>query len=205
MTRKPMLFSTLQGRGCHREVIGLIGAHPGSGVTYTGLLLSFYLGEELGRKTAYAECNGHQDFWLFQQAYQWRWEEEHVFSFGNITFYRNVTAERIPSLLGENYDVIILDFGYDLNANREEFGRCDKKLVLGGCTEWNLCKLGSFIENVLGIKGNETWNYLLPFAGKKTIQFMQQKYNRKFYPIPLESDPLKLSKEAQRLFLRLLE
>lgn len=205
MMRKPMLFSNIPGRGCHREVIGLIGAHPGAGVTYTGLLLSFYLGEELGRRTAFAECNGHQDFGRLQQAYQWSREEELIFSFGNITFHKNVTADRIPSLLGENYDDIILDFGYDLYTNREEFRRCDRKLVLGGWTEWNLRKLGSFTENVLAIKGNEDWSYLLPFAGKKTIQYMQQKYNRKFYTIPLEPDPLKLSKETRKLFLRLLE
>ena len=205
MIRKPMLYHNILGRGHHREVIGLIGAHPGAGVTFTGLLLAFYLGEEPGRRTAYLECSGHQDFGLLQQAYQWSREDELSFSFGNISFHRDVSTDRIPSLLGENYDYVIVDFGNDLNTKREEFLRCNRKLVLGGWTEWNLRKLEYFISSVHAIKGNEAWSYLVPFAGRKSIQSMQKEFNRKFYSVSLENDPMEPSKETKKLFHRFMQ
>ena len=204
MIRKPMLYQKILRGSYHREVIGLIGAHPGAGVTYTGLMLAFYLGETLGRKTAYLECSGHHDFILLQQAYLWSSESLRSFSYGNITFHKEVMAEGIPELLGEAYDCVILDFGHDLSACREEFPRCSRKLVLGGWTEWNCQKLGAFIGSFGGLKSNETWNYLIPFAGNKVIRSMQLKYNRRFYPVPLELDPMRPSKETGKLFHRFL-
>lgn len=204
MIRKPMLYQRILRGSCHREVIGLIGVHPGAGVTYTGLMLAFYLGETLGRKTMYIECSGHHDFELLQQTYLWSCESFRSFSYGNITLYKGVTEKEIPELLGEDYDFILLDFGHDIRTNREEFLRCSRKLVLGGWTEWNYRKLGAFICSAGELKGNETWSYLIPFAGHKVIYSMQQDYNRKFYPLPLERDPMKPSKETEKLFQRLL-
>lgn len=205
MIRKPSLFQHILGGGNHREVIGLCGVQAGTGVTYTGLLLAFYLGEELGCKTAYLECSGHHDFSRLQPAYQWSHEDEFSFSFGNISFHKDVATDKIPSLLGEEYHYVILDFGFDLSVNREEFQRCNRKLVLGGWTEWNRSRLRSFINNTDTIRGNEAWSYLIPLAGKDVIRSLKQEFHRKFYPIPLESDPLKPSKETKKLFHRLME
>lgn len=205
MMRKAMLYQNISDRRSLRETIGLMGVHPGAGVTYTGLLLAFYLGEELGRKTAYLECSGHHDFSLLQQAYLWSREDDFSFCFGNNSFHKDVTADRIPSLLGGNYDYVILDFGYDLASNIDEFSRCSKKLVIGGWSDWNYRKLASFIGATQSIKGVEAWSYLIPYAGTRAIRTLQQEFDRKFYSVPLETDPLKPSKDTQKLFRRLLD
>ncbi len=204
MMRKPMLYHNIP-RNSHREVIGLIGVHPGAGVTYTGLLLAFYLGEELGRKTAYLECNGHHDFSRLQQAYRWNREDDFSFHFGNNSFHKDVTADKIPFLLGEDYEYILLDFGYALDTSIGEFNRCSRKLVIGGWADWNLSKLSGFIRAAQSIRGYDAWTYLLPYAGERAIRSIQQEFDGRFYSIPMETDPLKPSKETKRLFRRLLE
>ena len=67
---KNQCFSKIKedGRCRPRNVIGLMGVHPGAGVTYTSIIISF-LWENLG-KTALLECNRRGDFDL-AEAFHW--------------------------------------------------------------------------------------------------------------------------------------
>ena len=85
MKKKPILFDRVIGRKHNiRQVIGLMGVHHGAGVTHTGLLLAFYMGEELGKRTAFLECNNHHDMILVQEAYEWSREAADNFTFHTI-------------------------------------------------------------------------------------------------------------------------
>ncbi len=205
MRKKPMLCRKLQDRNRHKIVIGLMGAHSGAGVTCTGLMLAFYMGEEQGIRTAFLECSGHDDINLLQQAYEWKREDLNSFTYGHITCFKKVTSDQVADILGEGYGCVIFDFGADFAENRAEFLRCDRKLVLGGWAEWNCQKLGRFIRSVQSIKGNETWDYLVPCAGPKIIRGLHREFSRKFYSVPLERDLTRPSRTAGRLFRMLLD
>lgn len=206
MRHKSILYHKIleknPGRG--REVIGLIGTHHGSGVTHTGLLLAFYMGEELNLKTAFLECNSHHDFDLIQEAYEWPEEGDSTFSFQQITCYKDMDLDKIPMIFGEDYECLILDFGTDFDNNKEEFLRCQTKIIVGGRTEWEQLKLLRFIQAKKMLKGNETWKYLIPQANEKVIAKMRQKSKCRIWSIPTTEEPVISSQSINRFFREIL-
>ena len=203
MNRKPVLFEkiTKMRQGSGREVIGLIGTHHGVGVTYTGLLLAFYMGEELGRKTAFLECNTHGDMDLIQNAYEWSREGDNSFSFHMISCYKGVSPERIAETLKDDYECIIMDFGIDFIPVRNEFLRCGTKIIVGGRSEWDILKLKKFTDMVNDIRGSDTWLYLIPQANKKTIANIRN--HTKVWAVPVSEEPTMPSFETYRFFREL--
>jgi tRNA(Met) C34 N-acetyltransferase TmcA len=203
MKHKPMLLSKMSTgkRGRFREVIGLIGTHHGVGVTHTGLLLAFYFGEELGKKTALIECNGHRDMQRIEQAYEWGNEEDNTFSFRQITCYKEVKPDQIPQILGEDYEYVILDFGTDLTSNREELLRCSTKIVVGGQSEWDILKLKEFIRIAEVIRGSEHWICYLVRAKEQTIQRLKKDLKQRIWAVPDIKEPTCISHNV-RHFLK---
>ncbi len=206
MNRKPILLRKLamDGGSKVREVIGLIGSRAGSGVTYTGMMLAFYLGNELGRKTAFIECSGHRDFDLIQKSYEWSCEESATFRFRNITYYKNMSTEVIADILGEDYEYVIIDFGYDFSDNREEFLRCSLKAVIAGRSEWDIIKLFSFISRHVTIRGSDTWHYLIPQADDRMITRLKKETHRKIWAIPFTEDPTRPNRSTKQFIKELL-
>jgi len=186
-----------------RTSIGLIGTHRGTGVTYTGLMLAFYLGEELGKKTAFIECNRHHDMRLIEEAYEWTATDMNRFSFRNITCYKDVVPEQVPSIYGEEYEAYVFDFGTDLNSNISEFLRCNIKIVVTGRAEWDLIKLKNFHEGIKHISGSGSWIYLIRQADINTIKKLSHEMACKVMSIPAVADPVMPSRSANR-FLGIL-
>jgi len=197
-----MLFDKLKNRDKNytREIIGIIGTSHGVGVTHTGLMLAFYMGEELGRKTAYLECNDHHDMSRIQSAYEWSREETQSFSFQQITCYKEVSEKRITEILSDNYECFILDFGTNFMSNREEFLRCSTKIVIGGQAKWCQQKLSHFINTVQAIRGNENWIYLIPNASPKIITNLKNEWKRFVCAVPLQAEPTTPSKSTSHMF-----
>ncbi len=207
MKRKPILLKKFarknQGRG--REVIGLIGTHRGVGVTYTGLMLAFYMSEVLGKKTAFLECNEHHDMGIIQKAYEWSREEAYSFSFHQLTCFREVTPNRIAQLFGEEYDCYILDFGTDLIKNKEEFLRCGIKIVIGGRSEWDRQKLMQFAKASEAIRGSDTWLYFIPQGKDKAIISIRNEVKRKVFSVPATWEPTIPSRTSNYFFAEFFE
>ncbi len=202
MLRKPMLLQKLQitNNATGRIVIGLIGSHHGVGVTHTGLMLSFYLSEEVGLNTAFLECNKHCDMQLIEEAYEWQKGESGTFSFRNLTCHKGVTPSQIPRIFGEDYKGLVMDFGTDFGANREEYLRCSIKVVVGGASEWNIRKLAQFAKEAEQIKGSESWFYLIPQGNEKTIMKIRAILGKKVWSVPTVGDPVLPSNSSNRFF-----
>lgn len=205
MKYKPMLFDkVLEERyGKAREVIGLIGTHHGTGVTHTGLMLAFYMGEEIGKRTAFIECNEHHDMQLIQNAYEWSVERAESFSYNLITCYKGVDSKRISEIYGEDYDCIIFDFGTDFAANRDEFLRCQTKVVVGGRSEWDLQKLVRFKGAAEAIRGSDAWLYFIPQANEKNLLKLSKEIDRKVWAVPVTEEPTLPSYLTNRFFSRI--
>lgn len=187
-------------KSSRKDFIGLLGAHRGAGVTYTGVMLAFYIGEEIGKKTALLECNDHHDMELVQSALGWSGENPMSFSFGNITIYKRVPAERLPEIFSASFDCFILDFGTDYHINRNEFLRCGTKIILSGQGEWNHQKLLKYIWSTQTIPGRGSWIHLVPCAGSRAISRLRSETGMRFYPVPYEEDPTMPGKETIKLF-----
>jgi len=202
MKHKPILLKKLTGEryGKGREVIGLIGTHHGVGVTHTGLMLAFYMGEELGKKTALIEYNKHHDFNLIQNTYEWNTDDKNRFTFHRIACWKDMRSERMSEVFNEDYECILLDCGMDFTTIREEFLRCDKKIVIGGRSEWDRQKLIRFVKASEEIRVNQTWFYFIPQANNLAISKIKNEIQRKVYAVPTTEEPTRPSGESNRFF-----
>lgn len=202
MKRKPMLFKRLSAVGNHtgKVTIGLAGINRGCGVTYTGMLLAGYFGSEKRMRTAFLECNNHTDFSRLQSVYEWDREDEVSFSLGKVTFYKQADCGRIPGILSGDYDCFILDFGTDCAAHMNEFIRCTYKIVVADGAVWNQGRMLSFLEAAENITGNKEWIFLIPLAGRKTVNRLANMAKRSIYRLPYEPDPTSISEETFKLF-----
>lgn len=205
MKRKPMLLKRLsEGMGPRSKfTIGLLGINRGVGVTYTGMLFASYFAMEQRARTAYLECNNHFDLPLLKKTYEWDKENDSSFSLDRITFYEQVAYQRIPEILGDDYDCYILDFGTSHTDAMDEFIRCGSKIIIGDIAVWNQRRMISFIKDVENIKGSNHWLYMMPHAGDRIIKRMAAECGRSFYSIPFEPDPTSLSRDTCKLFYNL--
>lgn len=205
MKRKPMLLKRLSTSRANevKRTIGLIGINRGAGVTYTGMLLAHYFAFEKRAKTAYLECNNHQDFAKLQEAFEWSEEDERFFSLDKISYYKQLSQNQIPDIMNNDYDCYIIDFGTDFTNSMEEFIRCGNKIVLGGSAIWNQSKILRFIKSMKNINGGDNWIYIIPGAERRLVMGMAHKTHRRFYSIPFEPNPTLISKETHKLFYSL--
>lgn len=201
-----MLFHkiTNQYRLGEREIIGLIGTHHGVGVTHTGLMLAFYLGEELGRRTAFVECNDHHDMKRIFKAYEWQQDEEGSFFYHRITCYEEVRPGRIAEVLGEAYQCVVLDFGTDYMANRDEFMRCSTKIVVGGRSQWDIQKLDEFMNRTKTCLQREDWRFVIPQASSKRAVKLGRETGYKVWALPLNDEPTMPGTAVNRFFREML-
>ncbi|HHT88302.1 MAG TPA: hypothetical protein GX002_04755 [Clostridiales bacterium] len=202
MKRKPMLLKKLTAGTYHtdKKTIGLIGINRGVGVTYTGMLLANYFGSEKRIRTAYLECNNHMDFSRLQEAYEWSTEDDNSFSLDKVTYYKQVSANRISEILCDDYDYYILDFGTDYSDYMDEFIRCSNKIIICDSAIWNQSRLFSFLEAAVDIKGSRYWIHMIPYAKRGLVNKLSNKTGKSFYKIPYEPDPTLLSRETHKLF-----
>lgn len=197
-----MLLKKLENnQGCKsKKVIGLLGVHHGAGVTYTGMLLAYYFAFERRLNTAYMECNHHKDFQRLQELYEWSKEDEYSFSLDKITYYKEVSRNKISDIFNEDYQCLILDFGTDFASSKDEFMRCGTKIIIGGRAIWNQSKMVTFLQSLDNIRGSRKWIHMIPLADQRIVMGMAMETDRYFYAVPFESDPTRLSKETYRLF-----
>jgi hypothetical protein len=202
LKRKPILQKWLSARAGYegKRTIGLIGINRGVGVTYTGMLMAHFFGNENKIRTAYLECNNHMDFARLQEAYEWSHEDESSFSLDRVTYYKQVRKSLIPEILNYDHDCYILDFGTDFNDSMEEFIRCEYKIIIGDSAIWNQNRMISFLRSIENMKGVKQWIHMIPFADKRTIGGMRKEADRFFIGIPFEPNPTLLSKETHKIF-----
>ncbi len=206
MRQRPILLKKLihKNSGRVREVIGLIGTHRGVGVTHTGLMLAFYMGGELGRKTAFLECNHHRDMECIQNAYEWDRETEDSFSYGQLTCYKGVQSKQIVDIYSEDFDCIIMDLGTDYLGNREEFIRCTLKIVVGGPSEWDFPKLLHFEESLDIGPDSNSWLFLIPLATQERAKKIRKELQQRVWSVPFIEDPTVPYITANQLFRRIV-
>ena len=187
-----------------KKTIGIVGTHPGVGVTYTGIMISFFAGDELGRSAAYLECNSNRDMERLENIYQWEKQEVNSFYFQGVTIYKNVSMEKRFDLFMEEHDWIVMDFGSEFENNKIEFLRCDIKVVVGNYVDWNYGKLSRFMQSCNSFSGNETWIHLIPYANKVTVNKIKKETERIIYSVPFVENPLYLTDEVIKLFYEIL-
>lgn len=202
MKKRPLLLKSIYGlKGQdNKKVIGLVGTHPGVGVTHTGIMLTCFIRSVLGGRTAFLEMNAHKDFSRIEKMCLGKREEMNKFCLKKVTYYKQVNQKEITDIMNEDYDYIVIDFGSELNNNKMEFLRCDKKFVISSITDWKRDSLSQFIQTNRITKGHDAWIYLFIFGQNKDITCIKREEKIKAKIIGYEPNPYVVSNEIISLF-----
>ncbi|MGN6715162.1 hypothetical protein [Anaerocolumna jejuensis] len=207
-------------RSLGRLVIGIAGTHKGVGVTHLGLMLTSCISEGIGLSTAFLHWPDSRDICLlrnhffsadegisgiknisgkegiFRSEHLFNSEQREEFTVSKASFYPGVGKESMAEILAQGYDCIVMDFGNAFKEHREEFLRCDKKIVVGSLTPWKRYCLEDFIAESEMITGSSDWIYVINFAAEREVAVAARSLNRRFLPVPYERDPFFLSPGA---------
>lgn len=172
--------------------IGLIGCHPGCGVTHFAIALSSFCGSKLRKKTALLEMHGREELSALNLTDK---NTIHFLCHG-ADYYPCFNSEKLPYLLNCGYEYFILDFGNIQEADRQEFLRCDRKLVLGSMVPW---KIQSF-EHFFTTSYNEEaigrgFTYLVQSGSYKNIVEFSKRHHITMQSIPFIKNPFRIGKE----------
>lgn len=209
MHKPPILHKKLARLATHQGklVIGIIGTHKGCGVTHLGILLANYLSEYAGCRTAFLECQPQKDIQYLQDYIFGETEdrqEREVFKIHQVTFHNNIKDQEIAEILGDAYDCVILDLGTDFLRYKNEFLRCDKRIIVSSLAIWKRHELERFVKSTEHIKFSNQWIYAIPFGQSKDINKSVKDLKRKFYGVPYEPDPFMLSINTIQLLQKLI-
>ena len=185
--------------GIHKEksflgkTIGIIGTATGVGVTHLALSLSNFLVIEQGKRVMLADFSagrelGHVPVTPKKCAY-------------GVTYAVDWDIKRMPQLMNEAFDFLILDFGSDWQNNREEFLRCSKKIVLGSLQPWKKEQYDRRMQELEKETGFEHWDYCALFGEKEEKKYFMQTYHLTLRLVPFFENPYRLGKK-EFLFLQ---
>lgn len=90
--------------------------------------------------------------------------DTNTFKILEVSYIKQAGKKELLECMNQGFDIVIIDFGHDFSLIREEFTRCDRKILLGSLCEW---KVGAFAEIITRKKSSEgRWNYLAAPANK---------------------------------------
>lgn len=172
--KRGWLYQTLN-RSAHRRkhqrpingktIIGMAGTHNGAGVTHTGIAIAGYCRSILREPTVIIERSGNYDFCRIKNNHINSESPEMEtgkisFNWKGITFVPENSEMKIADAVNLNFRYIIIDFGILLSRHRDEFIRCDKKIIVCNCSDWKIDYLEQFIRTWESEPGFSNWHFL---------------------------------------------
>lgn len=179
-----------------RILIGIAGVTAGAGVTHLTFAFASY-GASVGkRKTAVVELSQNH-------AFEELGGSDEVFERKGVTYYPNWLHQRLPEVLKEDYEVIILDLGSVYYRIRAELSRCNEKLILGSSAPWRSREYCNFVLEEMGEeRAAKATVYLTNPGIEKDKKEIKRKICRPVYQIPFLPNPFCIEKSQYGFFER---
>lgn len=170
----------------------------GMGVTHLVMSLANYSVSHRRRKTAVVELSGNH-------AIENLTGEGESFEWNRISFYPNLTRNRIADIINEDYEVVIFDMGSSYYRIRPELLRCGQKLVLGSLAPWRKMEYIRFVlEEMAEDRYARNMMFLTQNGIKKDKKEFEKQVGRPVYPLPYLPEPLLADKSQYEFFDRFL-
>ncbi len=188
-------------------IIGIIGTHIGAGATHFSILLSNYMSECLGNKTAYVECFPQNEIQYIEKVYDLdsnATSDNKYFSLYKVDYYKCVKERQIAEIQGYDYDCLVLDLGLDIKNKKNEFIRCDKKIVVSNVASWKHNELINFLVKDHDLLGNQNIDFAITFSSNKLVKDISKQYKIPMFCVPYEPDPSSISIDTIKMFQRII-
>lgn len=186
--------------------IGVVGVKAGVGTTHMALTIANYLALTFGERIAYfamEQGNCMRDFCTLQHMKEQ--EVGRVFEKQYVTYFCEVSKEEMISCLDAPFSYFVFDFGADYQENREEFVRCDIKVVMFSLAQWEINDTEAFIQYYYQTTYDiHQWFYFFVFGLKKERKKLERKNGIQIEQLPFYSDPCSIMGEQRKTIERVL-
>ncbi len=179
--------------------IGIVGIGTGCGVTHLTIALANYMHSGLGRRTAIIELSGKNELETMI-----RKEGNKNQNLVGIHYFTDIGVGKIPEIMNSRYEVFVLDLGADYVAAREEFLRCDRKIVVGSISPWRVSAYEHFLKKVMESENITAWEFLILFANLSDKKRIQKRYGMQMISIPRIENPFYLKKEDMMFLQKII-
>ena len=143
--------------------------------------LANYAASGLGEKTACVELSGHGELKKWKEAGTAGYFSDH-----QVCYYPDFPREKIPILLNQGYETVILDFGEAYERYREEILRCHRKIFLLNLNPWQK----SAAEKMIGTVQGENWGKIQPYYASVLAGTTEKKAVEKEFKIHIDAVPI---------------
>lgn len=110
-----------------------------------------------------------------------------------VHYFTDIYVGKIPEIMNSGYEAFVLDLGVDYAAVREEFLRCDRKIVIGSISPWKISAYGHFFKDVIALENYELWEFLVLFANLLDKKSIQKRYGVHMLSVPWIENPFCLN------------
>lgn len=169
-----------------QEIIGIIGAGRGVGVTHFTVMTAGYMGGVLRKRCAVLEWNKHGDFQNMRKLCGKEKTRAGGFQILEADYYEKAGIDTLLMCKKSVYQTVIVDYGTVKEGNLEEFLRCDRQFVLGSLSEW---QLETFLEfEKKGKKPEKSWKTLMSFGSEEARRNAEKRLKIPILRIPVSVD-----------------
>lgn len=191
MVKKGSILFKKHSREPDWRTVGIIGAGRSVGVTHLAIWLANYLTGVKGQRTAVLEWNTHGDFR--------RLGDRRILE---VDYYGEADAPVLAQCLNGKYQCIITDFGEITEAGIVECTRCDRKIVTGSASPWQMDAFMEALER--GKHLDKSWQYAAAFGSGKTRNMMERRWHTPILEIPPSADAFTVTRADMDFFGKLL-
>lgn len=171
--------------------MGILGAGRSVGVTHLSVWLANYLTGVRRRRTAVLEWNTHGDFK--------RLGDKRILE---VDYYGNAGASVLAQCLNGKYQCIITDFGEMTEQAMEECTRCDRKIIAGSASPWQMHAFMEALER--GKNLDKSWRFAAAFGSETAREQMERRWKTPILRIPASADAFTVTRGDMDFFARLM-
>lgn len=201
MNRKIKTAWTLRHPGkktIAQEIIGIIGAGRGVGVTHFAIMTAGYLTGVLRKRCAVLEWNSHGDFGnmikICGTGRKKGGGPDEADRILDTDYYERAGIDTLLLCKNAGYQAVIVDYGSVMEGNLEEFLRCDRQFVLGSFSEW---QMKAFLEfEGKGKRAERSWETIAAFGSEEARKNMEKRLGVPVRRIPVSVDAFIVTGEA---------
>jgi len=161
-----------------------------------------YLTGACHKKTAVLEWNNHGDFEKMKKICIKKTENKTPFRILAADYYAAADAGVWMDCMNRGYNRVILDCGEAAENRLYDCARCDRVVVVGSLTEWQLTGFLEFLEQEG--KPDTSWIYTAVFGSDQARKQLEKRFCRKILKIPLSVDAFTISRADMYFFVSLL-
>lgn len=205
--------------------IGILGCHPGAGVTQLAISLGTYCASRRRLRTACLELHKRSELArlipesaladsIHRHALQCSKAPDAAdtskaeffhFRLHGVDYYPNLAPDAVPRLLNMGYDYLILDLGSLNESAAAEFLRCDRKIVLGSLALWKAWSYEEFFKQFDSFTNlGEGYHYLVQMGTFQNHSVFSRQHSISMQEVPFIKDPFRIEKEHFLFFDGLL-